>query len=118
MFRPSNRTLPDGSIEEHMVRTEVLKNPPPYGIEVRKNLEYNVLSRSFIHWVLFESEKAKALLEWCKDTRSPIEHYWLMLDALPEAPGRTERGAKPVLPHLLNYFEWWNGNLSKCKGSQ
>ena len=114
--RLSNRTLHDGSFEEHMVRTKILKEPPPYDIEVRKNLEYNILSRSFIHWVLFESKKAKALLKWCENIRGPEEHYWLMLDALPEAPGRTENDGKAVIPQLLNYFVWKPKKRITCRG--
>ncbi|CAK8681203.1 unnamed protein product [Clavelina lepadiformis] len=78
----------DGKLEKRMIQTKELKSASPFNMTMLKNLAYNVYTRRFLRWVIFESEKAKALLEWSRDTLTPDEHYWLMLDALEEAPGR------------------------------
>ena len=101
-----------GKIEKEVKATNKFKSPPPFYMEVWKNLAYNAYSRRFLHWVIFESEKAKALLNWSRDTLTPDEHYWGMLDALEEAPGRTELPQKrPYNPFVI----WRSGKL-KCRG--
>ncbi|XP_076811789.1 N-acetyllactosaminide beta-1,6-N-acetylglucosaminyl-transferase-like [Clavelina lepadiformis] len=91
IYRVENYTNEDGKQERKMFQTKELKSPPPFNMTILKNLAYNVYTRRFLRWVIFESEKAKALLEWSRDTLTPDEHYWLMLDALEEAPGRSGR---------------------------
>ena len=96
-----------------MVRTNELKSPPPFNISIRKNLAYNVFSRQFLYWALAKSDKAKALLEWSRDTLTPDEHYWLMLDALKEAQGRTGKISwGSVTPHVV-----WKGKNRNCSGN-
>lgn len=97
-----------------LLRTDQLKSPPPYNITIRKNLAYNVYARSFLHWVIFDSEKAKALLDWSRDTGTPDEHYWLMLDALEEAPARTGK----INWGMLTPFVIWKSSPQKCNGKQ
>ena len=80
---------------------------------VMKNLAYNVYSRPFLHWAIFNSTKAKALLEWSKDTLTPDEHYWAMLDSLEEAPYRTGYVTNdPLHPYIL-----WRSSGETCKGN-
>ena len=113
-YRIKNRTNGNGKIEQYIDMTDQLKTPPPFDIPLRKNLAYNIYSRRFLEWVLFKSEKAKALLDWSRDTKTPDEHYWLMLDALPEAPDQTG---------LIKYFGMlrhivWKGPKRKCGGER
>ncbi|XP_076813405.1 beta-1,3-galactosyl-O-glycosyl-glycoprotein beta-1,6-N-acetylglucosaminyltransferase-like [Clavelina lepadiformis] len=103
VHRMENYTTEDGKQERRMIQTKELKSPPPFNMTILKNLAYNVYTRRFLRWVIFESEKAKALLEWSRDTLTPDEHYWLMLDALEEAPGR--RG-QISLSHPARYIKW------------
>ena len=67
-----------------------------------KNLAYNIYSRSFLQWVFYNSTKAKDLIEWSKDTLTPDEHIWAMLDSIEEAPRRTGS-----VTYLLPYISWY-----------
>jgi len=73
-----------------------------------------VFSRQFLYWALVRSKKAKALLEWSRDTLTPDEHYWLMLDALEEAPGKSagEISWKTITPYIV-----WKANNHNCSGN-
>jgi len=71
-----------------MEKTNKQKSKAPYNITIYKNLAYNIYSRNFLKWAIRDSEKAKALLEWSKDTLTPDEHYWRSLESIDEAPDR------------------------------
>ncbi|XP_076814964.1 N-acetyllactosaminide beta-1,6-N-acetylglucosaminyl-transferase-like [Clavelina lepadiformis] len=107
-----NRTGKDGMVERIIIRTSQLKSPPPFNMIIRKNSAYNIYTRRFLRWVIFESEKAKALLEWSRDTLTPDEHYWLMLDALEEAPGRTGK----MSGFTLSPYVSWNTHAHRICG--
>ena len=96
----------------NLTRTFQLKSPPPFNITIWKSLAYNVFSRPFLRWVLEESEKAKALLEWSRDTRTPDEHYWASLNALEEAPGGS---GKQKLGRIDTYVQWKHKKI--CEGN-
>ena len=111
-FRIDDVVNENGTIERKIVQSSLLKHPPPFNITVRKNLAYNVFSRQFLHWVIEKSEKAKALLEWSQDTLTPDEHYWLMLDSLEEAPGRSGKlNWGSLTPYIV-----WDPKSNSCSG--
>ena len=114
LCRVNRVTSENGSLlHEEIVATTELKFPPPFNITIRKNLAYNVFSRKFLYWALVKSEKGKALLEWSRDTCTPDEHFWLMLDALEEAPGRTGTiNWRTITPHVV-----WKSKTHKCAGT-
>ena len=109
IIQQSNKT---GSIAADLTRTSQLKSPPPFNITIWKSLAYNAFSRPFLRWVLEESEKAKALLEWSRDTLTPDEHYWASLNALEEAPGGS---GKPKFRGIPPYVQWKTKNI--CEGT-
>ncbi|XP_076813288.1 N-acetyllactosaminide beta-1,6-N-acetylglucosaminyl-transferase-like isoform X2 [Clavelina lepadiformis] len=112
VHKVENYTNKDGKQERRMIQTKELKSPPPFNMTILKNLAYNVYTRRFLRWVIFESEKAKALLEWSRDTLTPDEHYWLMLDALEEAPGRSGRISWSSPARYIK----WKSSKDNCSG--
>ena len=113
-FRVKNVTNKDGSMTEKMVETSELKLSPPFNISTKKNIAYNVFSREFLEWALEKSKKAKVLLEWSRDTLTPDEHYWLMLNSLEEAPGSTPKtNTNPITP----FIKWKSSRKYHCRGN-
>uniref|UniRef100_UPI00398F4C34 beta-1,3-galactosyl-O-glycosyl-glycoprotein beta-1,6-N-acetylglucosaminyltransferase 7-like n=1 Tax=Pristiophorus japonicus TaxID=55135 RepID=UPI00398F4C34 len=64
------------------------KTTPPMELTIYFGSAYYALTREFVQFVL-EDARAKALLEWSRDTYSPDEHYWVTLNRLKDAPGTT-----------------------------
>ena len=64
--------------KKKLVNTSVKKTPPPHNITVVKGSAYGVFSRAFVDFVLTDP-RARDLLEWSKDIRSPDEYYWATL---------------------------------------
>ena len=110
--RLENETQTDGTVSSVVLETSTPKSPPPFNLTVMKNLAYNVYSRQFLQWALFKSEKAKILLDWSRDTMTPDEHYWSMLDLMKEAPGRTGKITEnPLHPYII-----WIASKQSCSG--
>ncbi|KAG7478291.1 hypothetical protein MATL_G00079090 [Megalops atlanticus] len=55
------------------------KGPPPHKVQIYFGTAYYSLTRPFVDFVL-QSQVARDLLEWSKDTYSPDEHYWVTLN--------------------------------------
>jgi len=108
--RLKNYTEADGTSYMKIEQTEILKRSPPYNMTIMKNLAYNIYYRAFLDWVFYESTKAKELLEWSRDTLTPDEHIWAMLDSIEDAPGRTGS------IHYLHPYISWNPN-GPCLGT-
>ncbi|XP_065807539.1 beta-1,3-galactosyl-O-glycosyl-glycoprotein beta-1,6-N-acetylglucosaminyltransferase-like [Labrus bergylta] len=68
--------------------TGVLKEPPPFNIQILSGNAYIVVNRGFIRSVL-EDKRVLALIEWSKDTYSPDEFLWATIQRLPGVPGST-----------------------------
>ena len=52
--------------------------PPPDNLTIVPSNAYASFTRQFVEWVL-KNAIAKRLLQWCKTTYSPDEHYWATL---------------------------------------
>uniref|UniRef100_A0A3Q3G201 Beta-1,3-galactosyl-O-glycosyl-glycoprotein beta-1,6-N-acetylglucosaminyltransferase-like n=1 Tax=Labrus bergylta TaxID=56723 RepID=A0A3Q3G201_9LABR len=63
--------------------TGVLKEPPPFNIQILSGNAYIVVNRGFIRSVL-EDKRVLALIEWSKDTYSPDEFLWATIQRLPD----------------------------------
>ncbi|XP_044151073.1 N-acetyllactosaminide beta-1,6-N-acetylglucosaminyl-transferase-like [Bufo gargarizans] len=86
-----------------VLRTNVLKPPPPHNISIYFGSAYVALTREFTKFIL-EDQRALDLLKWSKDTYSPDEHYWVTLNRIPDFPGS--------MPDAK-----WEGNLRAVKWS-
>ncbi|XP_067856830.1 beta-1,3-galactosyl-O-glycosyl-glycoprotein beta-1,6-N-acetylglucosaminyltransferase 7 isoform X2 [Heptranchias perlo] len=87
------------------------KTTPPLELSIYFGTAYYALTRKFVQFVL-EDARAKALLEWSRDTYSPDEHYWVTLNRLKDAPGATpdvswEGNTRAVIwaPHVGPSFD-------------
>uniref|UniRef100_A0A803JR75 Glucosaminyl (N-acetyl) transferase 2 (I blood group) n=1 Tax=Xenopus tropicalis TaxID=8364 RepID=A0A803JR75_XENTR len=68
-------------VNSRVVRTRVLKPPPPHNITIYFGSAYVALTREFTRFIL-EDQRATNLLLWSKDTYSPDEHYWVTLNRI------------------------------------
>lgn len=107
-----NTTGTNGQLQRVLVRTDVRKAPPPGNFTVYKNNAYNIYSRQFLQWAIRDSEKAKELLEWSKDTLTPDEHYWRTLETVDEAP---DKGVRRDAWQIARYIKWRHPGL-RCSG--
>lgn len=104
--------MKEGKLQQIIIVTPELKSPPPFNLTVMKSLAYNVYSRAFLQWALLDSDKSASLLNWSRDTKTPDEHYWAMLDSLEEAPGRTGKITNnPLYPYII-----WVDSKRQCSG--
>ncbi|XP_078092432.1 N-acetyllactosaminide beta-1,6-N-acetylglucosaminyl-transferase [Mustelus asterias] len=85
----------------YVYRLNQKKSAPPLQLAIYFGTAYYTLTKKFVQFVL-EDVRAKALLEWSRDTYSPDEHYWVTLNHLDGAPGRT--------PNVS-----WEGNIRAVK---
>ncbi|XP_078481836.1 N-acetyllactosaminide beta-1,6-N-acetylglucosaminyl-transferase-like isoform X2 [Ciona intestinalis] len=112
VFRLENAT--DPSQPAKMRGTNIEHPPPPYNMTINKSLAYNFFTRDFIDWVIYKTNKSKALLEWSRDTYSPDEQYWMTLNNEPDAPG-----GKPGFQcwTLVRYIKWlYKVDQKECLG--
>uniref|UniRef100_A0A2K5HNT1 Glucosaminyl (N-acetyl) transferase family member 7 n=1 Tax=Colobus angolensis palliatus TaxID=336983 RepID=A0A2K5HNT1_COLAP len=77
------------------------KDKPPHKLTIYFGSAYYVLTRKFVEFILTDI-RAKDMLQWSKDIRSPEQHYWVTLNQLKDAPGAT--------PHA-----GWEGNVRAIK---
>ncbi|KAM6147880.1 beta-1,3-galactosyl-O-glycosyl-glycoprotein beta-1,6-N-acetylglucosaminyltransferase 7-like [Erethizon dorsatum] len=77
---------PTGSI--HVPPNERFKHEPPHNLTIYFGSAYYVLTRKFVDFILTDI-RAKDMLRWSKDLRSPEQHYWVTLNRLKDAPGAT-----------------------------
>ncbi|XP_075069158.1 N-acetyllactosaminide beta-1,6-N-acetylglucosaminyl-transferase-like isoform X2 [Mixophyes fleayi] len=68
-------------VNSHVLRTNILKPPPPDNITIYFGSAYIALTREFTAFVL-KDKRAVDLLRWSKDTYSPDEHYWVTLNRI------------------------------------
>ncbi|XP_069586771.1 N-acetyllactosaminide beta-1,6-N-acetylglucosaminyl-transferase-like [Ranitomeya imitator] len=90
-------------VHSHVLRTNIVKPPPPHNITIYFGSAYVALTREFTKFIL-EDQRALDLLKWSKDTYSPDEHYWVTLNRIPDFPGS--------MPDAK-----WEGNLRAIKWS-
>ncbi|CAH2284324.1 N-acetyllactosaminide beta-1,6-N-acetylglucosaminyl-transferase-like [Pelobates cultripes] len=64
-----------------VLRTTLVKPPPPHNITIYFGTAYVALTRQFAKFIL-EDQRAIDLLTWSKDTYSPDEHYWVTLNRI------------------------------------
>ncbi|KAM4704621.1 N-acetyllactosaminide beta-1,6-N-acetylglucosaminyl-transferase-like [Rhinophrynus dorsalis] len=88
-------------INSIVIRTDVLKPPPPHNITIYFGSAYIAVTREFTRFIL-EDQRAIDLLKWSKDTYSPDEHYWVTLNRIPDVPGSMPDAA-------------WEGDLRAVK---
>lgn len=88
-----NRVVPKGR--------GLRKGRPPHNLQIYFGTAYYSLTRPFVDFVL-QSQVARDLLEWSKDTYSPDEHYWVTLNHFADAPGNHVNGG-------------WEGNVRAIK---
>ncbi|CAH2284323.1 N-acetyllactosaminide beta-1,6-N-acetylglucosaminyl-transferase isoform X1 [Pelobates cultripes] len=69
-----------------VLRTTLVKPPPPHNITIYFGTAYVALTRQFAKFIL-EDQRAIDLLTWSKDTYSPDEHYWVTLNRIADFPG-------------------------------
>ncbi|XP_034728616.1 beta-1,3-galactosyl-O-glycosyl-glycoprotein beta-1,6-N-acetylglucosaminyltransferase 4 [Etheostoma cragini] len=103
------------------VKTTVLKDAPPHGIEMFIGSAYFVLSRDFVNYVS-SSQVAKDFLAWSADTYSPDEHFWATLVRVPGVPGHIPRSETDItdLRSKTRLVKWnyLEGNLyPACTGT-
>ncbi|XP_012371206.1 beta-1,3-galactosyl-O-glycosyl-glycoprotein beta-1,6-N-acetylglucosaminyltransferase 7 [Octodon degus] len=67
---------------------EGFKHKPPHNLTVYFGSAYYVLTRKFVNFILTDT-RAKDMLWWSRDIRSPERHYWVTLNRLQDAPGAT-----------------------------
>ena len=68
----------EGTTQEYMVRTKIIKNDIPHNYTIVKGIAYCTFSRQFVDYAL-NNVYAKNLLKWSVDTYSPDEWYWATL---------------------------------------
>lgn len=61
---------------------KIRKAQPPHNLTIYFGSAYYILTKDFVEFTLSDA-RAKALLEWSRDTYSPDEHYWVTLNRLP-----------------------------------
>ncbi|OCT76438.1 hypothetical protein XELAEV_18031638mg [Xenopus laevis] len=88
-------------VNSRVIRTNVVKPPPPHNITIYFGSAYIALTREFAQFIL-EDQRAIDLLLWSKDTYSPDEHYWVTLNRIPDVPGSAPNAS-------------WEGNLRAVK---
>ncbi|XP_072412927.1 beta-1,3-galactosyl-O-glycosyl-glycoprotein beta-1,6-N-acetylglucosaminyltransferase 7 [Chiloscyllium punctatum] len=74
--------------EAYVYRLNKKKAKLPLDISIYFGTAYYALTRNFVQFIL-EDARAKALLEWSRDTYSPDEHFWVTMNRLKDAPGAT-----------------------------
>lgn len=70
------------SRNSYVHKTTKLKPPPPHNVTIYFGTAYVALTREFANFVL-QSQLARDLLAWSKDTYSPDEHFWVTLNRIP-----------------------------------
>ncbi|OCT76437.1 N-acetyllactosaminide beta-1,6-N-acetylglucosaminyl-transferase [Xenopus laevis] len=90
-------------VNSRVIRTNVVKPPPPHNITIYFGSAYVALTREFVQFIL-EDQRAIDLLLWSKDTYSPDEHYWVTLNRIPDFPGSVPNAK-------------WEGDLKAIKWS-
>ncbi|XP_070558291.1 beta-1,3-galactosyl-O-glycosyl-glycoprotein beta-1,6-N-acetylglucosaminyltransferase-like [Ptychodera flava] len=84
----------------------------PGGIPLRKGGVQSALTRQFVEF-LHNSELARELLDWLKDTKSPDETFYQSLASLPAAPGGPgTKGSE----HSLSRLVVWTTTELHCRG--
>uniref|UniRef100_A0A2K5YGE0 Glucosaminyl (N-acetyl) transferase family member 7 n=1 Tax=Mandrillus leucophaeus TaxID=9568 RepID=A0A2K5YGE0_MANLE len=78
-----------------------LKDKPPHNLTIYFGSAYYGLTRKFVEFILTDI-RAKDMLQWSKDIRSPEQHYWATLNQLKDAPGATPDAG-------------WEGNVRAIK---
>uniref|UniRef100_A0A2R9AIK3 Glucosaminyl (N-acetyl) transferase family member 7 n=1 Tax=Pan paniscus TaxID=9597 RepID=A0A2R9AIK3_PANPA len=90
--------VPKGSI--YAPPNNRFKDKPPHNLTIYFGSAYYVLTRKFVEFILTDI-RAKDMLQWSKDIRSPEQHYWVTLN-LKDAPGATPNAG-------------WEGNVRAIK---
>ncbi|XP_030586929.1 beta-1,3-galactosyl-O-glycosyl-glycoprotein beta-1,6-N-acetylglucosaminyltransferase 3 [Archocentrus centrarchus] len=88
------------NITNSVIRTDVMKSPPPISIPMFSGNAYFVVSRAFVEHVMQDGEVQK-FLEWEKDTYSPDEHLWATLQRMPSVPGSLPQNNKFDVSDML-----------------
>ena len=73
-------------IKEKLVKTNEIKSPLPYKIQIYKGSAYGMFSREFVDFMLTD-KIAHEIFDWMNDTYSPEENIWSTLNSLSFAPG-------------------------------
>ncbi|KAI4872096.1 hypothetical protein NFI96_008996 [Prochilodus magdalenae] len=76
-----------------VIRTNIMKSPPPIRTPMFSGNAYFVVSREFVEY-LFKSQEILNFIEWEKDTYSPDEHMWATLQRMPDVPGSNPPNGK------------------------
>ncbi|KAK3608206.1 hypothetical protein CHS0354_039222 [Potamilus streckersoni] len=111
-FKYVHKYVPQDRGKAKIYRTNVTKSVPPHNITIVKGSAYGIFSRNFVRFVIYD-EKARDLLEWCKEVLSPDEYYWAMLNHNPHlgAPGSYK--GPPDKKRWLAVFAKWG---ERCQG--
>ncbi|XP_069092816.1 beta-1,3-galactosyl-O-glycosyl-glycoprotein beta-1,6-N-acetylglucosaminyltransferase 3-like [Pleurodeles waltl] len=105
-------------VHNSIVKTEILKSPPPIKTPMFTGNAYFVVSRDFVEYTFRKNTTVQQLLEWVKDTYSPDEHLWATLNRMPEVPGSSPYNSKYEMSDmnsLARLVKWafLEGDISK-----
>ncbi|XP_011914332.1 PREDICTED: beta-1,3-galactosyl-O-glycosyl-glycoprotein beta-1,6-N-acetylglucosaminyltransferase 7 [Cercocebus atys] len=82
-----DKNITPGAIQPPHINNR-FKDKPPHNLTIYFGSAYYVLTRKFVEFILTDI-RAKDMLQWSKDIRSPEQHYWVTLNQLKDAPGAT-----------------------------
>ncbi|XP_066558316.1 beta-1,3-galactosyl-O-glycosyl-glycoprotein beta-1,6-N-acetylglucosaminyltransferase 7 [Amia ocellicauda] len=99
----------------HIAKSREKKGAPPHNLEIYFGTAYYSLTRPFVKFVM-QSEVARDLLEWSKDTYSPDEHYWVTLNHLSDAPGSNPNGGWEGSIRAIKWKDQEGKLHGGCKG--
>lgn len=74
------------NVTDTVIRTNVMKSPPPISSPMFSGNAYFVVTRAFVKHVI-QDRGIQKFLEWEMDTYSPDEHLWATLQRMPSVPG-------------------------------
>ncbi|XP_025254130.1 beta-1,3-galactosyl-O-glycosyl-glycoprotein beta-1,6-N-acetylglucosaminyltransferase 7 [Theropithecus gelada] len=96
----NDKNITPGAIQPPHINNR-FKDKPPHNLTIYFGSAYYVLTRKFVEFILTDI-RAKDMLQWSKDIRSPEQHYWVTLNQLKDAPGATPDAG-------------WEGNVRAIK---
>ncbi|KAK3710992.1 hypothetical protein RRG08_009582 [Elysia crispata] len=96
-----------------ITRTSEKLQGPPHGFVVVKGSAYGTFSRPFVAFVLVD-KRARDLLKWCEQVKSPDEYFWATLhhSKTVPVPGAYTAGKPDDKPWLTVYASW--GGMDPC----
>ena len=104
----------------YIMKTQKKLGPVPYNLKLYKGLNYMVVARSFVSFLLTNAT-AVAFRKYLKDVKIPEEHFYSTLYHAPGVPGGPPKNAT-IMPNVETCI-WMNSGQARrhpqelCKGS-